>query len=138
MHFKKRQVKRLNVDITPLVDVIFLLLIFLLISTTFINAPGIKVNLPSATIKKKELKKTVLEVSITKNNKIYLNGKIIAAKKLRNALESSKKGIRQANLIIRADGKVQHRIVVMVMDAAKQAGIHKLSIATKLKSLPEP
>ena len=72
MQFKKKHVRRMSMDITPLIDVVFLLLIFLLLSTTFISSPGIHINLPSAAIKQKSDKQKSLEISITKiRNQIY-------------------------------------------------------------------
>ncbi|MCP4750346.1 MAG: biopolymer transporter ExbD [Proteobacteria bacterium] len=135
MQFKKKQPKRLSIDITPLIDVIFLLLIFFMVSTTFITAPGIHVNLPTVSTKPKPTKQKSLEVSITSKNQIFLNGKSIKKHRLQKALARSKKETGRSTLIIRADGKVQHQLVVFVMDAAKQTGIGKLSIATKQKRL---
>lgn len=134
MNFKKKQTKRLSLDITPLVDVIFLLLIFFMVSTTFITSPGIHVNLPQASIKAKTDKPESLEVVITEKHQYYLNGKLTKKNILRSALATEKKRTGFDKLIIRADGKVRHEEVVFTMDMAKQVGLHKLSIATKEKN----
>lgn len=118
---------------TPLIDVIFLLLIFFMVSTTFITSPGIHVNLPEASVKSKTDKPESLEVIITDKNRIFLNGKAVSRNKLKTSLAAAGKKTGFKKLIIRADGKVQHENVVFVMDTAKQVGLHKLSIATKLK-----
>jgi biopolymer transport protein ExbD len=130
MQFKKRDVKRLSLDITPLIDVIFLLLIFFMISTTFPDSPGIKVNLPSAhTTTPPKMQKT-LSVAITAQNKMYVEGVLVQRRKLKAAILKAKKKVREDMLVIRADGEVKHELVVFVMDTAKKAGIKKLSIAT--------
>ena len=131
MQFKKKQVRRVSLDITPLIDVVFLLLIFLLLSTTFIRSPGIHINLPSATIKQQSDKKKPLEISITKDERLYIFGKRIKKEKLKQELANHKHQLKSDTLIIRADGEVEHQLVVFVMDSAKQTGIHKLSIATQ-------
>mgnify|MGYP003967000925 CR=1 FL=1 len=131
MKFRKRKTPHLNIDITPLIDVIFLLLIFFMISTTFINATGIQIELPTTISKPKPQKQKSLEIAITAKQQIFFNGRPIKQKQLKKALIKAKQSYTQNGLIIRADGKVQHRLVVFVMDTAKQAGIHKFSIATR-------
>ena len=131
MQFKKKQSRRISLDITPLIDVVFLLLIFLLLSTTFIDSPGIHINLPSAASKQKSDTRKSLEVTITKENKIYIFGKDVKKDKLKQELANRISNPDTQALIIRADGKVEHQLVVFVMDSAKQAGIKKLSIATQ-------
>lgn len=121
----------MNIDITPLIDVIFLLLIFFMISTTFINATGIQIELPTTVSQPKPEKQKTLEIAITAQQQFFFNGQPIKQKQLKSTLLKAKQGISDNGLIIRADGKVQHRLVVFVMDTAKQAGIHKFSIATR-------
>ncbi len=133
MQFKKRISKKLSLDITPLIDVIFLLLIFFMVSTTFITSPGIHVNLPQGSSKAKTDKPESLEVVITEKHKYFLNGKAIKRDRLKTALATAQKKTSFKQLIIRADGKVRHEEVVYVMDTAKQVGLQKLSIAIKPK-----
>jgi biopolymer transport protein ExbD len=132
MQFRKRKARSMLIDITPLIDVIFLLLIFFMISTTFITAPGIHVNLPTATSQPKPEKQKPLEITITEKNQFFLDGRAVGIPDLRDALATAPGKTEETALIIKADGKVHHQVVVEVMDAAKQAGIHKLSIATRL------
>lgn len=133
MQFKKRTPKRLSLDITPLVDIIFLLLIFFMVSTTFITSPGIHVNLPKASSTSKTEKPESLEIVITEENKVYLNGRSIKNEQIKSLLAAAQKTNRAKTLIIKADGNVKHEEVVFVMDAAKQVGLHKLSIAIQPK-----
>ncbi len=131
MQFRKKQSKQMTMDITPLIDVIFLLLIFFMVSTTFITAPGIHINLPTVSAKLQPEKKKSFEVSISEKNRFFFDGKSIKKRDLKKALIQAKKEGWTGSLIIRADGKVQHQQVVFVMDIAKQVNIHKLSIATQ-------
>ncbi len=133
MRFKKRDAKRLNLDITPLIDVIFLLLIFFMVSTTFVTSPGIHVNLPKASTQAKIKKPKSIEITITDKSRIFLNGQLVKKQKLKASLAATRKETGQNNLVIMADGKVVHELVVFVMDSANQVGIQKLSIATAPK-----
>ena len=130
MQFKKREHKRLSLDVTPLIDVIFLLLIFFMISTTFPDSPGIKVNLPFAETKAPPKVEKNLSIYITEKNKMFINGVPVEEKTLKDSLIRAKNEMQQDLLIIKADGQVKHELVVYVMDSAKKAGIRKLSIAT--------
>ncbi len=133
MRFRKRKTTHLNIDITALIDVIFLLLIFFMISTTFINTGGIQIELPTTVSKPTTEKQKSLEISITAQQQFFFNGQPIKQNQLKGALIKAKKSNVQNDLTIRADGKVQHKVVVFVMDVAKQAGINKFSIATRLE-----
>lgn len=131
MQFRKKKKNGVTIDITPLIDVIFLLLIFFMISTTFINATGIQIDLPTTTSKPNPGKQNPLEVAITDKHQIYFSGKPVRRNQLKDILIKARKNSSQGSLVIRADGKAQHKIVVFVMDTAKRAGINKFSIATR-------
>ena len=132
MRFRKKQPRHLHLDITPLVDVIFLLLIFFMISTTFISYSEIRVKLPKAVTKTEQETAKPLEVTITKSGRLFIDDRPIPAEKLQEAFQRAKGKSRQSTLVIRADGQALHKNVVFVMDTAKTAGIDKLSIATVL------
>jgi biopolymer transport protein ExbD len=133
MQFKKKQQRKLNLDITPLVDVIFLLLIFFMISTTFLSYNEIKVKLPEAVTESKAMNTGPIEITITRENKIYVDNKIVQPADLLTDLKQKITNTEDKTAVIRADGQVQHQVVVQVMDTAKVAGIDKLSIATIIK-----
>ncbi|MFH2132464.1 MAG: biopolymer transporter ExbD [bacterium] len=131
MQFRKKKATPLSIDITPLIDVVFLLLIFFMISTTFINVTGIQIELPTTVSKPSPSKQKSLEITITAEQQFFFNGQPIKQHQLQQALIKAKESSGQTDLIIRADGRVQHKVVVFVMDTAKRAGVHKFSIATR-------
>ncbi|RLA81135.1 MAG: biopolymer transporter ExbD [Deltaproteobacteria bacterium] len=134
MDFRRRsQADEPRIELTPLVDMVFLLLIFFMLSTTFVVSPGIKVDLPKATKEKVFREKRELKVTITKDNKVYLNGRRIKPKELERAFRERAKKAPQTLVIIRADARALHGKVVEVMDMAKTAGLHRLAIATQPK-----
>lgn len=118
------------INLTPLIDVVFLLLIFFMVSTTFATIRyGIKVNLPKTTTPQEKVKENIV-ISITKDGRIYL-GKVWIRKE-KDLVKILRKQIREKGgmVVINADKDVKHGRVVRVMDLAKMAGAGKLGILT--------
>ena len=133
MNFKERnRDTSFSIDIAPLVDVVFLLLIFFMLSTTFEIKPGIKVNLPEGTTKEIKSEPKDIKIYITKKEEIYFNGKRIDLTKLKKEL--SKIRNKKKMIIIEADKFSYHGVVVSVMDVAKSLGFNNFAIATRVKS----
>ncbi|OGH04279.1 MAG: hypothetical protein A2600_11050 [Candidatus Lambdaproteobacteria bacterium RIFOXYD1_FULL_56_27] len=130
MRFKERQKPKIGMDLTPLIDVVFLLLIFFIVSTTFVANPGILVNLPKASARPVAQKPETIEVTLTQDHRIYLEGQEVAPGQLQDELVALTQGKGTPGLIIRADGAAQHQRVVEIMDAAYKAGVTRLSVAT--------
>lgn len=122
-----------RLDLTPLVDTVFLLLIFFMLSSTFIITPGIKVELPKAAYERVFREKEEIRVSITRKNQIYVDRKRVNLKQLERIFREKAKKAPQTMVIIRADSRALHGKVVEVMDLAKSAGLSKLAIATRPK-----
>ena len=121
-----------EVNLTPLIDVVFLLLIFFMLSTSLSVNPGIKIDLPKASAEQVKKKKTTLRVAIEAGGRIYLEGKKLSLVQLREKFQVvGKEQGDEALVVIEADKKVYHGLVVKVMDAAKSAGLNKLAIATQ-------
>ena len=132
MHFKLRQKKRVLINITSLIDVLFLLLIFLMVSSTFLDQPVIKLELPHADSSiVVEQKDYVLFVD--KQGKMFLNSLEVDFENLEPRLKEVLPEIKDGSLILKADQQVSHGIVVRIMDVVKNSGIKKLIIGTKLK-----
>ena len=133
MNFKERnRDTSFSIDIAPLVDVVFLLLIFFMLSTTFEIKPGIKVNLPEGTTKEIKSEPKDIKIYITKKEEIYFNGKRVDLTKLKKEL--SKIRNKKKMVIIEADKFSYHGVVVSVMDVAKSLGFNNFAIATRVKS----
>ncbi len=123
--------KKVNIDITPLVDVVFLLLIFFMVTSTFSELPGIKLLLPSAKTSAQQAVKE-LTIMVTADNQLYLNGNPIKWTKLEPELTSALKNSASKTLIIKADRSTLHGKVVTIMDTARMAGAQKLVVTTQL------
>jgi biopolymer transport protein ExbD/biopolymer transport protein TolR len=133
MLFRKRRRITPQVNITSLIDVILLLLIFFMISTTFVTQPGIRVDLPKAAAKVKNVAQESNTIVITSESAIYINRqKIQDIQELREILQGMRKEEQSGDLIVvKADESVAHGIVVSVMDIAKTSGFSRIAIATR-------
>lgn len=118
----------LEINITPLIDIVFLLLIFFMVSTTFVESSGIKVDLPAADTKAATEKVEKLEVSIGSDDTIYFGEEKVSLPQLEEILQQEPEKSR--TLILRADKVVTHGLVVNVMDIATKSGFKKLAVAT--------
>lgn len=118
-----------------LTDIIFLLLIFFLLSSTFVFQPGVKVDLPAASKADLESRQNVL-VTLTKSGDYYVNDQKVPLSDLGPALAGRLKGNRDKTVVFKADGQVDLDHLVAALDIARQAGAARLAIATKPKPLP--
>jgi biopolymer transport protein ExbD len=123
-----------TVDLTSLIDVVFLLLIFFMVSTTFERQALLKVDLPEASVveDRTELPDT-LELVIDSVGLMYLNDRQLVnseERTLRAAIEEAVGEERSIPLVLRADRQTPHHFVVTAMDVAAQLGFSNLSIAT--------
>ncbi len=132
MRFQTRSRDDVQLDMTPLVDVVFLLLIFFMLATSISVNPGIKIDLPKSSAEQVKKNKTTLRVAIEAGGRIYLEGKKLSLAQLQEKFKAVGKAQGDdALVVIEADKKVYHGLVVKVMDAAKSSGLNKLAIATQ-------
>lgn len=120
-----------SIDFAPLIDVVFLLLIFFMLTSSFIFQPGIKVNLPRAITSEALSEKNII-ITITAENLIYMDGKLVTI----NELSSRLKNIAsfRKSILIKADEKASLGRVVKIWDKCRQEGISKVNIATSQTS----
>ena len=131
MNFRRKNREELDLNLTPLIDVVFLLLIFFMVTTTFDRETQLNIELPQAAGEQKKAEQ-VLEISIDSSSRFYINQKEI----VNSGLETVKHAIKQAAadqkdmpLLISADGKATHQSVMTVLDAASQLGLVNITFA---------
>ena len=132
MRFRIQKRRPVTANLLPLIDVVLLLLLFFMISSTFVVQPGIKVNLPKAVSAERREPEDVVLV-ITREEVIYLNDQRVSVQELWGKLLDIYRNSAGSFLIIKADRSVSHGRVVEVLDIAKQAGVKRLAIATQPK-----
>ena len=132
MDFKKKRkgTEPVNVNLISLIDVVLLLLIFFMISSTFVIKPGLKVDLPKASVEEVPQEKGDIVIFVTKDNEVKLEDEFYSYDELYEKLSALKVEKPEAKLIIQADEEANHGTVVEVMDNAKRTGFTRLSIAT--------
>lgn len=135
MKFKRQRSQEVSVDLTPLIDVVFLLLIFFMVSTTFTRESHLQVDLPEASGEPASPAEVdQIDVVINAEGQYFLNDRPL----VNNRRETLERGIRELAagdndlpFIITADARTPHEFVVRAMDAAGRLGFSKLSITTE-------
>ncbi|PIV64769.1 MAG: hypothetical protein COS11_00440, partial [bacterium (Candidatus Ratteibacteria) CG01_land_8_20_14_3_00_40_19] len=130
MEFERRKRVYTHLNIAPLIDVVFLLLIFFMLSSHFVTQPGIKISLPYASTARLHPEKDIV-ISITKDNALYLNEKLVTLDDLLDQLEIRLKESEDKKVLIKADERIDLGLAVKVMDIAKQANAESLVISTR-------
>lgn len=135
MQIRERKRKRPVINITSLIDVMFLLLIFFMVSTTFAEQPGIKLKLPSASTAEPS-KLEQLTLTIDKDGRMFLNEVPVQEEKLRVELKAAASK-PDATLVLRADRDVPYGYVIRAMDISRQSGIRNIVSLTETPSVEE-
>ena len=132
MQFRTTPKRRVIINITSLIDVLFLLLIFFIVSSTFLEQPGMKLDLPQ-TSRKEVVQMEGYTLFIMSDGSMYINEESVTLESLPERLKAIAPAVEEKGLILKADEGVRYGIVVEIMDIAKQNGIMKLVIATRAR-----
>ena len=124
-----------DINLPPLIDVVFLLLIFFMVSTTFDRDSELSIELPTASAEAQTRQPESIDVAIDAQGRVYVNGRQLLntqSKTVRQALQSAAGDHDSPPIIISADAKTPHQAVVQIMDAARGLGFVRLTFATRL------
>ncbi len=133
MKFTLDEEDKTDVSLTPLIDVVFLLLIFFMVTTTFNHEANLRVELPEASNAVQSEEEKNIEVIIDRKGQYYIDGLSLLdgqSRTLKTALGKMVKKYNVEKIVIRADAQTPHQAVVSVMDAAGKLGLTQISIAT--------
>lgn len=134
MKFQRTLKEEVSVNMTPLIDVVFLLLIFFMVTTTFSRNTNLLINLPEATGQITEQQPQEIEILIAQNGTYSVNGRQLVnteRETLMRTIAEVSGGDTTIPLIITADAATTHQAVVTAMDAVAQLGFTSLNIATR-------
>ena len=126
-----------EINLTALIDVVFLLLIFFMVSTTFQRDSELAIELPEANSETPPTEERVIEITIDVQGRFYVDGRALVntqVKSIMQALSAAAGEGKPPPIIVSADANTPHQAVVAVMDAARQLGFLRLSFATRLAS----
>ena len=140
MRFSTAEEENDEINLTPLIDVVFLLLIFFMLTTTFKQEAALSIDLPEAHALEQQDITASIEVFIDKEGRYALNGKVLqhySPTVLRQSLRQLRSENGDLKLIIRADAESTHQSVVWLLDAAAAVGLLQISIAADSKPLED-
>lgn len=134
MHFRRRLSPNANVDLIPMIDVVFQLVVFFMVTSTFVMTPGIALDLPESTSSEPVVVNRVV-VTVVEPGRIYLNRDLVSFEELRGELslldeqaERAEAGAKSA--IIEADADVPYETIVSVLDVLRQSGYRGIALRT--------
>ena len=134
MKFKRAVREGLTINMTPLIDVVFLLLIFFMVTTTFSRETRLMVNLPEADAELANTDATSIEIIVARDGTYFINGRALINNRLETlirGLELESTGDRNLPIVLIADAEATHQSVVTAMDGIGRTGFTRLSIATQ-------
>jgi biopolymer transport protein ExbD len=133
MRFTQDRKTRGGIDMTPLIDIMFQLLLFFILSTTFRNAPSFEVNLPESSSEQFNQRDNSMTITLTENEEIVIENNTVKKDDVLKILSNSVINNPSMVLVIEADKYVQHGKVVELMDLAQEAGIQMLQVGAREK-----
>ena len=120
-----------DINITPLLDIVFIMLILFVVTTSFVKEAGIEVNRPTAqTAERKELANIL--IAIAPNGEIWIDRRVVDVRSVRAAIERLRAENPESAVVIQGDREAQIGLLVQVMDQVRKAGISNVSIAATL------
>ncbi len=119
-----------EVNITPLIDIVFIMLIFFIVTATFVKEAGIDVNKPDAPTAEVKKKANIL-IAIDANNNIWLDRRKIDIRSVIPNIKRLRAENPQGSVVIQADEESKNKMLVEVMDAARQAGVINIALAAE-------
>jgi biopolymer transport protein ExbD len=128
---RTREVEESEINITPMLDVVFIMLIFFIVTASFVKESGIEVNRPDAATAEKKERGNIL-VAISQNNQIWVDKRQVDPRALRANIERLHAENPQGAVVIQADKESKNGLLVQVMDAARLAGVYNVSIAAEI------
>jgi biopolymer transport protein ExbD len=129
----KREGRSVFVNVTSFIDVLFVLLLFFMVSTTFVSQPAMNLDLPKA-VHSQTTRQPAIVVYVKEDGSVFLNDELIDVGLLEQSLATRLASSTDKGVVLEADSRVSHGRVIEVLDVIKGAGAVKLTIATQPKS----
>ncbi|KPD20420.1 ExbD/TolR family protein [Idiomarina abyssalis] len=117
------------IDMTPMLDVVFIMLIFFIVTASFVKEAGIDVNRPDTATAVQKDRANIL-IAISENNEIWIDKRQVDVRAVQANIERLYAENPQGSVVIQADEESNTRVLIKVMDAARAAGVYDVSVAT--------
>ena len=125
---RTREQEESEIDITPMLDVVFIMLIFFIVTASFVKESGIDVNRPDASTAEVKERGNIL-IAITEANQVWIDRRQVDVRSVRANIERLRAENPEGAVVIQADKNSKNGLLVKVMDAARQAGVENVSLA---------
>jgi biopolymer transport protein ExbD len=119
-----------GIDLTPLLDIVFIMLIFFIVTSSFVKEPGVQVTRPEA-LTTKERRLAAILIAVTADNEIWINKKKITLDEVRNAVEQLRRENPKGTAVVQADAECESRYLVEVLNQVKAAGVTEVAVSTE-------
>ena len=134
MKLLEKPAKKIGINLTPLIDVLFILIIFFTVSSTFLEQPGIELQLPEAESSQSYTAQKVI-VYVDNEENVFLNDDPVKIENVAKAVESLISAQTDKSVVLHADEDASHGVIINIMDLLRKQGIYKIIISTS-KPLP--
>ncbi len=122
-----------EINVTPLMDIVFIMLIFFIVTSTFVKEPGAEINRPEA-VTAKERKFASILVAIDAENKIWIDKDQVELDAVRSAVEQLKQENPKGTAVVQVDRRAESRYLVEVVNQIRNAGVSDIAVSTEDKS----
>lgn len=129
---RKKAQDEAHIDMTSMLDIVFIMLIFFIVTSSFVRESGVEVNRPQASHSVSQQDAGIF-IAVTATNEVYIDKRLVDVERVQATLEHLLLEQPEASLVIQADAHAFNGTVVQVMDGAKGAGIEKIALATAQK-----
>jgi biopolymer transport protein ExbD len=126
IHFEEEESE---INLTPMLDVVFIMLIFFIVTASFVREAGLDVNRPDAPMTQSKPEDSNILVLINANDEIWIDRRLIDPRAVRANIERMHAENPEGSVVIQANNSSTNKMLVEVMDAARQAGVYNISIA---------
>jgi biopolymer transport protein TolR len=134
----KRHTEESTLDMTPLVDVVFLLIVFFMLSTTFIILPGVRIDLPKASAEKITLEKNEVVLVVDKEGNFYFEDEKVTDKEMQDRLAAARQNNAEALVLIEGDRVCDYGRMVDLLGMVRDCGLNRIAIVTKDEKKQNP
>lgn len=141
MNLRPPRRDEVEINLISLIDVLLFLVIFFMVSTTFVKKAEIGLTLPEATTKESSEDRNKIEITLDAGGRCYVNGEPLADAQLatiETALAAAAKGLKDPTVVLDADAQATHQAVVTVLDAARRVGLVRVTFGIESSQQPRP
>lgn len=129
MRLQEKKPRKISLNLTSLIDVLFILIIFFTVSSTFLEQPGIELKLPEAKSSEGHTAQRII-IYVDKEKNIFLNDDIVTINNLTEEVKKLANLQEDKSIVIKADSDVTHGLIIRIMDLLREQGIYKIVVST--------